>query len=90
MRGIAEVEMSVATLAMRLPNEAKKTSRLMGLRKYCHFINVPMMKKEPIMDRADIVRSVRVMARNCCAVRAAFFPGIVAEVSDERTSGGCL
>lgn len=65
--------MRVAILAMTLPNEAKKTSLLMGLRKYCHFMKVPMMKKEPKRDRTDMVRSVLVMARNCWAVRVDAF-----------------
>ena len=38
--GRADVDIRVATLAMTFPNDARKTSRLIGLRKYLHFVKV--------------------------------------------------
>lgn len=54
--GRAEVDIRVATLAMTFPNDARKTSRLIGLRKYLHFVKVIWINREPMTLMTLVVR----------------------------------
>lgn len=56
----------VPMFVIRLPKEAKKTSRLMDLQKYFEKQNVEIVNRHPIVDIDEPVRSIMVMAR-CCA-----------------------